>query len=79
MLTFLTLLSMQKEPQHVSGILAVPEIHVHFGRGHVVQTYLMMYCTLMFIALHFGCQWGLEVSKKERKKKEAEKGRYALE
>lgn len=68
---------MQKEPQHVSGILAVLEIHVHFGRGHVLQTYLMMYCTLTFTALHFGHQWGLEVSKKEREK-EAEKGRHAL-
>lgn len=59
---------MQNEPRHDSGIFAVPEIHVHLGRGHVLQTYLMMYYTLTFIALHFGCQWGLEVSKKERKK-----------
>lgn len=29
----------------------------------------MMYCTLTFIALHFGCQWRLQVSKKESKKK----------
>lgn len=67
-LTFLTLLSMQNDPPNDSGIFTVPEIHVHFGRGHVLWTYFMMYCALTFIALHFGCQWGLEVSKKERKK-----------
>lgn len=27
---------MQNEPQHDSGILAVPEIHVRFGRGRVL-------------------------------------------
>lgn len=35
-LTFLTLLSMQNEARNDSGISAVPEIHVYFGRGHVL-------------------------------------------
>lgn len=55
--------------QHDPGISAAPKRHVHFGRGHVLQTYLMVCDSLTFIVLHFGYLWGLEVSKKERKKK----------
>lgn len=50
----------------------MPEIDVHFGRGHVLQTYLMMYFTLTFIALHFSCQWGLDVSIQGGKEKQEE-------
>lgn len=41
----------------------------HLGRGHVLHTLSMIYCTLTFIALFFCCQTSNCQKKKKRKKK----------
>ena len=68
---------MQNEPQHDSGILAVPEIHVHFGRGRVLldlsHDVLRPYIYSPAFWLSRGA--GGVQERKEKKKEAAGKGR----
>ena len=73
---------MQNEPQHDSGISAVPKIHVHFGIGRVLldlshdvlRPYI--YSPAFWLSMGAG---GVQERKGKKKKKQEKEGRYALE